>query len=265
MIGRKALLTWMQLVILSSGSIFAMKMLFHWASFAWKIYNHYLLAICPFLTVSLLWKHCHHYEYLPGIVPDALGNLYRLSSLSIYNSTIVNMTERLGMLTNLYSLSLQDCSLTSLPELHSISELSSVNLHSNQLSKVDGLTSVYNLNIENNLFTDIPTLSTPSSLRYLYMNNNPVRNMLKITSYTDLQRLYLRNATLSSVPPTIDRLKKLQTLDLSYNKLFYLPNNILSLTNLTQLYIQNNLFTSTDIQEFKTRFNSSNPRMTLTS
>ena len=198
-------------------------------------------------------------------MPDALGNLNRLFGLSIVNSNIVNMTERLGMLTNLNSLSLIQCSLTSLPEFHSLSGLYYVDFRSNQLSKVDGLIGVTSLGIENNLFTDIPTLSTPSSLRYLYMSNNPVKNMLKITSHTDLQSLRLYNTTLSAVPPTIDRLKKLEFLDLSGNKLFYLPNNILSLTNLTHLFIQNNLFTPADIQELKIRFNSSNPRMTLMS
>lgn len=173
------------------------------------------------------------------------------------------MTERLGMLVNLNSLTLAHCSLKSLPQFHSLSGLSYVNFRSNQLSKVDGLTNVHYLYIASNLFTDIPTLSTPSSLRYLDMSSNPIKNMLKITAHTNLEWLDLQNASLSAVPPTIDRLKQLQHLALGFNKLYYLPNNILSLTNLVGLYIQKNLFTSTDIEEFHAAFNSSNPEMVL--
>ncbi len=192
-----------------------------------------------------------------------MENLKQLYDLYIYNSPIVNMTERLGTLSNLQFLTLQACSLTSLPNLSGLSQLFYVYLNQNRLSKVEGLTDVSYLVLSNNLFTDIPKLNTPSRLQYLDMNHNSLKNMLAITSHINLQTLYLINTTLSSVPGTIDRLQQLQNLDLSNNKLFHLPTNILNLANLKKLDIRNNLFTSDDIKTFQTRFKASCPNMTV--
>jgi len=175
------------------------------------------------------------------------------------------MTEQLGTLTNLNTLYLRNCSLTYLPDLSGISYLWYVDLSENQLSKVDGLTTVYNLYLDNNLFTELPTLNIPSNLNVLTMSNNPLKNMLAITSHVNLYYLYLKNTTLSYIPPTIDRLQKLESLDLSDNKLFYLPTNMLNLVNLKRLNIQNNLFSSDDIKTFQAQFNRSQPTLSLIS
>jgi Leucine-rich repeat (LRR) protein len=179
----------------------------------------------------------------------------------IYNSPIVNMTERLGTLTNLNSLNLISCSLTELPNLSGVSRLSNVDLSENQLSKVDGLTGVEYLYLQ--IFTDIPTLNTPDSLLYLYMPNNPLKNMLKITSHVNLYYMNLGNTNLTSIPAIIDRLQNLDYLYLSDNKLFYLPTNMLKLTSLKTLDIQYNLFSPADIQAFQTQFNTTLPNMTF--
>ncbi len=119
------------------------------------------------------------------------------------------MTDRLETLYNLQSLYLPSCSLTSLPNLSSLSRLKYVSLNQNRLSKLDGLTSVSELSLKNNLFTDIPRLKTPSSLLRLNMDGNPLKDMLAITSHVNLQTLSLINTTLSSIPPMIDRLQQL--------------------------------------------------------
>jgi hypothetical protein len=203
------------------------------------------------------------YYIVLGIVPDNLENLRELRELVISNSPIVSMTERLGTLSNLTTLLLQNCTLTDLPNLSGIPALWNVDLNQNRLSTVDGLTGVINLGLTDNLFTDIPTLVTPNTLKYLDMNNNPVRNMLAIISHVNLSRIFLRNATLSSIPATIDRLQQLKNLDLSYNKLLDLPTNILHLVNLNYLDIQFNLFSTASIQAFKTGFNEVLPNTSL--
>ncbi len=173
------------------------------------------------------------------------------------------MTERLGTLNNLQLLHLPSCSLTSLPNLSSLSRLKYVSLNDNRLFKLDGLMSVSELSLKNNLFSDIPKLKTPSSLLQLTMDGNPLKDMVTITSHINLQMLSLINTTLSSIPPMIDRLQQLQYLYLSNNKLFYLPTNILNLPNLIRVDIQNNLFTSDDIQTIAARFNTSRPNTTV--
>jgi Leucine-rich repeat (LRR) protein len=229
------------------------------------LYNEEAVPLAIFCLTNLQSLDIQNTPFPNGAVPDSLENLRQLRYLYIYNTPIVNMTERLGTMSNLNTLFLPNCSLTYLPNLSGISQLSSVYLHQNRLSNLNGLTNVYDLYLSDNLFTDIPTLSSPKSLVYLYMDNNPLKNMLTITSHVNLWTLYLRNTTLSSVPPTIDKLQKLEYLDLSYNKLFFLPTNIQNLPKLRQLNIQNNSFSLSAIQTFKTQFNTSHPNMTLVS
>ncbi len=192
-----------------------------------------------------------------------MGNLRQLRQLSIFNTPIESITERLGTMSNLTALCLQNCTLTHLPNLSGISELQYIHLDDNLLSKVDGLNGVITLDLSNNLFTDIPRLNNPNTLQHLDMNNNPLENMLAITSHVNLHSLLLRNTTLSSIPYTINRFQQLRNLDLSYNKLFDLPTNMLNLANLDYLDIQSNLFSSSYIQRFQTLFNNSHPNMTL--
>jgi Leucine-rich repeat (LRR) protein len=229
------------------------------------LHNESAVPLSIFCLKNLRYLTIYNTNFPNGIVPDNLANLKQLSDLSIFNSPIVNMTEQLGTLTNLHTLYLRNCSLTYLPDLSGIPYLSTVDLTDNQLSKVDGLTTVYDLYLDNNLFTELPTLNIPGNLYYLTMNKNPLKNMLAITLHVNLRYLFLENTTLSYIPPTIDRLQQLEYLDLSDNKLFYLPTNMLNLAKLKYLYIQNNLFSSDDIQTFQTQFNSSQPNMTLIS
>ncbi|CAF1431811.1 unnamed protein product [Adineta steineri] len=200
-----------------------------------------------------------------GIVPDNLENLEQLTSLNFYMSPIVYMTKYLGTLKNLYNLSLRSCSLTDLPDLSGLLKLSSLILNDNQLSQIHGVPNIPHLELVTNLFTEIPIMKNPDSLRILSMNNNPLKNILTITSHINLYILNLGHVRLSSVPPTIGKLKELETLDLSNNALFYLPTNMFQLTKLKTLYIHNNMFSVDDTQTFQNQFSSFLPNMTLIS
>ena len=198
-----------------------------------------------------------------GIVPDGLGNLRSLRVISIANSHIINITDQLGFLRNLVELYLDNCNITNLPDLSGISSLSYASFTNNQLSKVNGLTGVYFMDLDSNSFTEVPIVKNSGNLYSLRMSNNPIKNMLSITSYTSLQFLYLANTNISSIPHTIDKLQKLEYLYMNNNKLFFLPTNLLNLPELRTLYVENNLFSSSDKQTFQSRFNQSNPNVTL--
>jgi Leucine-rich repeat (LRR) protein len=229
------------------------------------IYNESVVPLSLFCLKNLWYLDIVDTPFPNGIVPDYLENLKQLNILRIENSPIVRMTERVATLKQLYTLNLRNCSLTHLPDLSEISILISVDLANNRLSQLYGLVNMYDLDLSNNIFTEIPTLTAPGYLEYLNMDNNPVKNMLPIIPHVNLERVSLRNTSLLSVPATIDRLQKLQYLDLSSNKLFHLPTNILKLANLETLNIQDNSFSSADIKAFKTGFNKSRPNMTLIS
>jgi len=198
-----------------------------------------------------------------GVVPDTLANLKHMINFAIFNTPITKMTEQLGFLTNLHYLYLHNCNLTNLPDLSGIPFLPDIDFSYNQLSQVNGLNNVSRMTLAFNLFTDVPVIKNSKSLYWLQMTNNPVKNMLTITTYTNLQCLYLQNTNISSVPHNIDKLQKLEYFYLNNNKLSSLPTNILNLPNLQIFNIQNNLFPSSDIQIFQSRFNQTNPNITL--
>jgi Leucine-rich repeat (LRR) protein len=229
------------------------------------IYNQSVVPLSLFCLKNLLYLDIIDTPFPNGIVPDYLENLQNLCILRIENSPIVSITERIGTLKDLYTLSLRNCSLTHLPDLSRISILINVYLANNRLSNLYGLANMYELDLSNNIFTEIPILTSPGYLEYLNMDNNPVKNMLPIISHVNLERVSLRNTSLVSVPASIDKLQKLEYLDLSSNKIFYLPTNILKLANLKTLNIQDNLFSAADIKAFKTGFIKSRPNMTLIS
>jgi internalin A len=195
-------------------------------------------------------------------VPDTLANLQQLSYLGIQNTPINKMTDRVTYLYSLKTLSLRNCSLTQMPNLQYMPNLSSVYLPENQLTKLDGLMYVFYLWISDNLFTELPTQLVPERLSYLMMNNNPLKDVTKLTSFFNLTQIEFSHTTISSIPTDIDKLSKLYSLDLSYSKLEYLPDSILNVANLSNFNIQGNLFSAVEINRIKTEF-SKKPGVTL--
>ncbi|CAF3021151.1 unnamed protein product [Rotaria sp. Silwood2] len=138
-----------------------------------------------------------------GIVPDTLSNLQELHTLSMTNTPITKMTDKLATLQRLQSLTLDKCSLTDLPNLSGLSNLIRLSLPNNRLSKLEGLIKVNSLLLYKNLFTKIPILAVPEALRRLDMNYNPVTNMYIVTYFTNLTELRLSETKISVIPPEI--------------------------------------------------------------
>lgn len=173
------------------------------------------------------------------------------------------MTDQLASLIKLRYLTLNNCSLSQLPNLSNISSLAVVDLGRNHLSQIDGLNAIYGLFLPNNLFTEIPTLAMPERLHTLYISNNPLKHVMKLSSFVNLDSAYLQYTNISFIPPAIEKLQNLTILDLSYNKLFYLPKNMLKLTKLRSLAINGNSFPAAEIKTIQEEFNSVNSNLTL--
>lgn len=197
------------------------------------------------------------------ILPDALANLKELREISIYNSTITQVTELFGTLTELDVITFSNCSLTYLPDLSNLHKIHILDLYYNQLKKLTGLSKVIFMGLLNNLFEEIPRVNRSDTLRSLFASNNPLRNTDAIMLYPNLQQLDIGSTGLTFIPPTIDKLKNLDFLDISNNKLSHLPTNILNLAHLKRLYIQNNLFTPVEIQAFRRAFRKARPKAKL--
>jgi len=197
------------------------------------------------------------------IIPDAFANLKKLQNFWFYDSPIVKVTEKLGTLDNLLMLTLSNCSLTHLPNLSNLQKLWSLDLRNNRLSRVDGIPDVLFLDLPGNFFNYIPILNNPEKLRFLTMNNNPVENIAPIMFYKNLEGLSLRNLTLTSILPDIDKLQKLLYVDFSNNKISHVPNNIFNLPLLEQFNITNNLLSTNEIQSIREAFEKSHPQLEL--
>ena len=197
------------------------------------------------------------------VVPDSLSQLTKLTALDIRDVSITEMTDRLGMLFSLHSLYLPNCSLSHFPNLENVPDLYNVDFSHNPLSQISGFNNVFYLVLDNCRFTQLPTLTNPDRLGKLSMSNNSLQHVGKIASFINLRSLDLNNSTLSSIPPTIDRLQKLSRLSLSQNKLHYLPTNILKLSSLIYADLSNNSFSRIELESIRKQFHTRLPNTTL--
>lgn len=242
-----------------------MKVMYQPISSVWKSYNlwqsikHRLWMVSWYSLCSAMKRFLLNLD----TVPDTLSRLVKLATLDIRDVRITQLTDRLGMLFSLHSLYLPNCSLSHVPNLEDIPNLYNVDFSNNPLTHINGFNNVFYLVLDNCSFTELPTLTNPERLGKLSLDNNPIRQIGKIDSFINLRSLDLNNCSLSSIPPTIDRLQQLGRLSLNQNKLFYLPSNILRLASLMYVVISNNSFPTVELESIQQRFHSSLPNTTL--
>jgi len=201
--------------------------------------------------------------FMNGIVPDTLSNLQQLFSLSITNTPIIKMTDSVATLKQLQSLTLNNCSLAYMPNLSGMTNLLTVSLPNNRLSKLEGLVGVRSLSLYKNLFTEIPTLTEPEKLGRLDMNYNPVQDMDMITVFVNLTDARLSFTKISVIPTEINELEKLYSLALAHTQITQIPKTILTMARLKYLIIQGNSFADEEINSMKNEFGTQRPDLTL--
>lgn len=179
-----------------------------------------------------------------------------LFGLSVKNSLIIKVTDKITSLQRLESLTLDNCSLSEMPSLDGMPKLLRVSLPNNRLSKLEGLMNVRQLFLYHNLFTSIPIQTETDALTQINMNYNPVNDISMITAYTNLTELRLSNTEVTFIPESIDELQKLSFLDLSFSKIIQLPKSIFKLTRLKFLVIQGNAFSDDEINNIKSGFST---------
>ena len=173
------------------------------------------------------------------------------------------MTDKVTTLQRLEMLSLDNCSLTEMPNLYGMPKLYVVSLSNNRLIKLEGLMNVYRLFLYHNLFTEVPTQTEPGRLIILYMNYNPVQNMPNIASYYNLTDVRLSNTQVSVIPSNINDLKYLSFLDLAVSKITQVLETILKVARLQFLVIQGNAFSAQQVDTIKTEFKTRRPYVQL--
>jgi internalin A len=171
----------------------------------------------------------------------------RATVLDLSYMSLTKLPESLGQLTQLESLSLEDNRLTALPEwLGQLHQLQKLSLESNQLTalpkSLDKLTQLQMLYLDDNRFTVLPqSVCRLTQLQLLSLWNTQLETLpFEIGQLTKLVSLILRDNRLEHIPQSIGRLQRLQFLELQGNRLKELPAEIQSLSALKWLYLHHN-------------------------
>lgn len=111
-------------------------------------------------------------------IPDALGRLVRLTSLSLKNLAVDTLPESLGNLQDLESLYVHACTLTSVPgSVLRLPKLKSLTLDRTEIKELPGpthLPELMTLRLEGNLLKTLPeSLVDQPKLKTLYLKDNP--------------------------------------------------------------------------------------------
>jgi Leucine-rich repeat (LRR) protein len=173
------------------------------------------------------------------------------------------MTEQLGTLNNLSIITFINCSLTHLPDISNLENLQVLDAPYNNLTHLGGIPGVRILTLSINLLHEIPISKKPENLLYLSISYNPLRNAVPLLSYNNLETIFIRDATLTSIPSSIDKLQNLQNFDIALNRISHLPTNILNLPHLEYLNVGMNLLSPYDIGLIRKEFKQSHPQLKL--
>ncbi len=211
-------------------------------------------------NLSRLTKLYLNYNQLIGSIPTEIGNLVNLETLSLNDNQIAgSIPPQLGDLTVMKTLSLERNQLTgSIPaELGLLASLNALQLTSNQIlgtvpAELGNLASLTILELGYNQLTgSIPNeIGKLTQLTRIMVNNNNLSGILPDTiwSLTDLTALRLeKNRFEGIIPANVSNLVNLELFWLYDNQLTELPD-LSSIAALTNLKIQNNLFTFEDIE-----------------
>lgn len=159
-------------------------------------------------------------------------------------TTITELPESLGRLTQLRSLNLSGHRLKALPEgLGKLTQLQSLNVSFNRLEALpEQLTHLESLNLSWNHMSKVPeAIRSFSRLKSLKLSQNEFTILPEwIGQLSRLQSLDIDELGLSSLPGELRHLTQLQSLDIGGNKLTLLPEWLSELVKLTKLDLGNN-------------------------
>ena len=141
-----------------------------------------------------------------GIIPEEIGELKSLKTLSISGTSIEGLPESIGSLKKLKSLSIQDNSLTSLPE------------------SIGRLTKLKSLNFSDNCLISVSeVIFTFPKLEYLWLSGNKINEIRSRVSLPSIRLIDLKNNELTTLPESLALQSSTPSLELKGNPLESLP------------------------------------------
>lgn len=203
-------------------------------------------------SLSLLKKLDISNNRLIGDPTNSLSGLFNVEDLGLGGNTftIGDVNGLLQNFNNIKVLNIADLGLLNVPsKITAFPNLETLILDNNPIAanaygNIAGLTKLKTLSLSGTGITQIPTqVSQRTQLTTLNLSNNSLteQNTTGLSTLTNLEWLSLESNQLSQVPAQLTQLQKLQSLNLGRNKI---SNNLWtlgSLTNLQQLFLNNNL------------------------
>ena len=205
-------------------------------------------------------------------LPERINRLTRLTELQIVHTDLKTLPESIGDLSSLKGLDLSDNKLERLPE--SIAKLKSLehitldnNHHLWSIQQLNGLPNLSHLKADRCSIQEIP--KDLPQLHNLHMGHNQLTELIEIgtlgnqTNHT--VTFYFNDNHIGKISPSITSVKTLHSLNLNDNRLNDLPEFLGKIPSLCCLYIRNNLFKSNDLKRLIPPLKYRNKRLHISS
>lgn len=203
-------------------------------------------------SLSLLTKLDISNNKLTGDPTQSLTGLFNVDDLALGGNlfTIPDVNGLLQNFNNIKTLNISDLGLISIPtKITAFINLETLILDNNPIpanafGNIANHPKLTNLSLSGLQLSQIPNqVSQLTQLTSLNLSNNSFteQNTSGLSTLTNLVWLSLENNQLTQIPSQIPQLKKLQTLNLGRNKISSGVSLLTGLTNLQQLFLNNNL------------------------
>lgn len=193
------------------------------------------------------------------VLPEAMGNLQQLRRLNIDNSPgLTLIPDSIGSLTALTSLSIGHTGITEIPEsIGRLQHLNSLAIHNNrqlkelpaaigQLKQLSMLTAFHNSNTSNTIPLGIPeSLGDLENLERLNLADNHLTGLpVSIANLQELGFLELSKNKFTNVPAVVFQLPNLYLLNMEDCQLTEVPRELCSLKELEYVNFERNNITN---------------------
>ncbi|GGG48540.1 leucine-rich repeat domain-containing protein [Epilithonimonas arachidiradicis] len=212
-------------------------------------------------SLSLLTRLDISNNRLTADPTNSLTGLFNLEDLALGGNafTISDVNAMLQNFNNIRILNIADLGLQNIPaKITAFPNLENLILDNNPIpanafANIANHPKLTSLSLSGLQLTQIPNqVSQLTQLTSLNLSNNNIteQNISGLSTLANLAWLSLENNQLSQIPSQISQLKKLQTLNLGRNKISGGISLLTGLTNLQQLFLNNNALSGNFPSEF---------------
>jgi Leucine-rich repeat (LRR) protein len=190
-------------------------------------------------------------------VPSAIAQFPNLKRLVFNYNPIESVSDKMSMLQRLEQVGFYSNQLSQVPEaLYSLTSLKEIDLYYNQIERLDARASQWKklevLYLSNNKLISLPdNLGELTNLRELYVHNNRLSALPEgLGQLTNLKILRV-NSNYLPLLPSIEKLEKLENIDLSNNQLHTFSLNVFKFPKLKIISLLGNQWDEATKQEIK--------------